>query len=237
MKSGFNDFFFTCTKLGATSGTSGSMLLYSPSGAFSVASWCAGISGNTGSFYNIPNIDVGTFRLNIYTAVGNGFAKISNAEAGVVLTPNEFRWEATSSSIDDVAALVSTYRDSVQTFPLGIEYYEINTIGIKESDNINITYLVPTAVTPSISGYTNFRSNLRSEVAAISSGTTVLGALTVVPNFTTNSVLITGASSYFTGLIPYPRKSVKAYADLIADDPNGLIVTLAEFDITVNRRF
>jgi hypothetical protein len=236
VKAGFNDFFFTCTHLG-TSGSSGSMVLYSASGSFQVASYCNGVSGNTGNVYAVPNVDVGTYRLNMYTGVGNGFAKVTNNEVGVVLTPNEFRWEATVNSLDDVAQLVAVYRNAVAVNPLGTEYYEIQQVGIKESDNIDMTYIIPSAVTPSLSGWSNFICNIRSEVASISSGTTILGALTVIPNYLTSSVQITGASSYFTGLIPYPRRSVKAYADLVAKNHDGLTMTLAEFDFTVNRRY
>jgi hypothetical protein len=225
MKTGYNDFYVSVTNISGQT--------YAPTGgAWTVNSYVAGISG-TGNVYELPYF--GEYRVNLYTGKGNGVAYISNSDPKAVLNPTKVTWETTDYSLDDVAALVANYRTSLLAAPPSDFSYDPISFTTKEGDSLYINYTVPSEIEPDLSGYSDFKASLRSEVATISSNSGYLGELVVIPNLSTATFIISG-SGLTTGIIPYPRRSVKVYSDLQGTKA-GLVKTLAEFVITVNRQY
>jgi len=192
-----------------------------------------GIVGNTPiESATITNISGGVYNASFNVPViGQGFIRFINSPHTVY--PALFNIQTEMYSTDDVYASIA--RQTLDITQVNISNYETQSVGpYKEGDDVLIDYVVPTAIAPSLSGYSNFKASIyNSEVLTSASGAGWVCDF-IINSVSNNTVqLLMPAISGAT--VSDGLTEEYFYSDLEAKDEDGYKKTLAEFKIKLRR--
>lgn len=230
MQKGLNSFSFLCTDISGspvTSITSGGFSLFGSVGATNITSYTSSISEETSGFYTLQ-IDL--------SEIGQGYFGVKPVSNNVYVAPDFWDVTIENYDFDSLYALFLSLQQEGTVQEVN-NFVEVVTNEYKESDDITLAYLVDTSITPNLTGWTNFKAQLRNSDSLTTSGSSTYigdGVVTVVDALT-NSVTIDISGSLTTGKVPEGSYTTNVYMDLQGLNPSGKKKTLIEFTIPIVR--
>lgn len=232
MQKGLNDFTILVTNISGspiTGITSGSFYMFGNIGANDISTFQTSITEETSGFYTV------TANLN---QTGQGYFGVKTLDSSLFVTPDYFDVVLENYDFDSLYSLFLTLQQTGLAETVN-NYVEVTTNPYKENDDLTIDYAVSTSVTPNLSGWTNFKAELRTEASlttAVTSGTFIgLCPVTVLDEMT-NSVSVAISGGLTLNTVPEGENSVNLYMDLQGLDSNGKKKTLIEFTIPIVRQ-
>lgn len=191
---------------------------------------------DTGTITSSLSAD-GYYMAAVSLPVGQGFLTVSPTATALSVTPSFYEIDSTLYDVDDTYAAIA--RQSLDITQTAVSSYESQSIGpYKEGDTWIITYVVPDAVAPSISGWSNFKASLFDDSILTSvTGAGFIGNFTLAVNTVTKTVVMTLAASSTSQIIAEGNTEEYFYSDLQATDDSGNNRTIAELSILARRNF
>jgi hypothetical protein len=184
-----------------------------------------------------PSISgAGYYLLVVDIPVGSGFISVKPTNSNYSIAPTFYDIDATAYSVDDVYTSIA--RQTLDVTQTAISSYESQSIGpYKEGDDIVLEYVVPNAVTPSISGYTDYKASLyRASVLTSVTGAGFVTDITILSVDETNKIVsMLIPSSGCSEIVTEGSIDEYFYSDLQAVTPQGYKKTLAELSILFRR--
>lgn len=229
MQSGLNSFPVLVTDI------SGAKITGLTQGDFIVSGYVSETVIDAGTITEAPS-SAGYYNVLINIPVGQGFVSVSTSASNFSITPTFYNVDATIYDTDDIYATVA--RQTLDVSQVSLTNYETQDIGpFKEGDDVVIDYVIPDAITTSISGYTDWKASLYdSEILTSISGAGYIKDFVLTVNTTTKSIkmvlpAITG------GMVAEGLTEEYFYSDLQATTNEGYRKTLAEFNLKFRRNF
>lgn len=232
MQKGLNYFTFLCTNIsgGPVTGidTSGGFTLTGSINSSDISTFTKSIVEEVNGYYTLE-LDLNT--------TGQGYFSVSPSGAGIYVTPDF--WDTGEIITNDADSLYSLFLSLQQTGTVTevSNYVNVTTNPFKESDDISLNYIVSTDVTPTLTGWTNFKAELRNDLcltSATSASYIGLGQVTIVDALT-NSVSVDISGALTTGVVPEGANTTNLYMDLQGLNASGKKKTLIEFTIPIIR--
>lgn len=230
MQKGLNNFTFYCNDISGspvTSITSGGFTLFGNINSSDISTFTSSITEETSGYYTV-SLDLNT--------IGQGYFGVKAVAPGRYITPDY--WDVSLEN-NDADSLYSLFLSLQQqgTVDEVLNYGVVRTNPFKEADDITLAYIVPTSITSTLVGWTNFKAQLRtSDSLTSATSASLLGLATVtIVDPATNSVSIDISGSNTLGVVPEGSYTTNLYMDLQGLNPSGKKKTLMEFTIPINR--
>jgi hypothetical protein len=230
MQKGQNYFTFYCSDISGspvTGATSGSFSIFGNINSDDISLFDSTITEESSGYYTL-GLDI--------DAVGQGYFGVKSVTANRFITPDFWSETFENNDFDSLYSLFLSLQQA-GTVTEVTNYVSVNTNPFKESDDITLNYIVSTEVTPNLTGWTNFKAELRNNLSltsATSASYLGLGQVTIVDALT-NSVSIDISGALTTGVVPEGSNTTNLYMDLQGVNASGKKKTLIEFSIPIIR--
>jgi hypothetical protein len=233
MKIGSNTFNFYCNNVsgGAITGlTSGSFYLYGQVADLEINTYSPSTITEDGSGFYSLDIDLDT--------VGSGAFGVRSYNSGVYIAPDFWDVKMENQDFESLYSLFVTLQQA-GTVDSVFNYTEVTTEPFKEGDDITIEHTVSTELTSTLTGWTNYKAELRNSLSpntSAASATYICNAIVAVVDPLENTVTLDISGSNIISVVPEGSNTTTLYMDLQAYNPQGKKKTLVEFTIPIVRQ-
>lgn len=217
---------------GVTSIPTSSFSVFGYIGTDLISSYTNSISEKVSGYYQL------SVTLN---SVGDGYLGITHPSSAYAISPSFYAISVLNNDADSIAATLSALsQEEITTSQEG--YTEILTNSYKEGDDITLIHTIPTTVASSISGWTNWRAEIRTSAALTSAGTVsggvgYLGSANIsVYSVANRQIQIDIPYTITTGIVPAESNDTNIYFDLQAITDTSKRKTVASYTVPIVRQ-
>lgn len=191
------------------------------------------------AFTVVESISSGLYSFTVpLSSAGTGYISFFNANPEVTIEPKVFTIDVDNFSNDNIYAVTNrSIYSGTTTLVNAFESVNIGTI--KAGDDYEVSIVVDEAVTPSLTGWTNFKATMRkSDSLTSASSAYVIGDWTILNVDTGTSTITLEMSGDLTAnIIPEGSSSLVTYSDLQGVNAAGKRKTLTQITATISRNF
>lgn len=203
---------------------------------FTVTGEVGGVAIAAASISESSQLD-GWYLATVTLPVGQGYLQFGHSNTNYSVTGGD-TLEVGVYDVDDVYSNFA--RRELDETSVSIGAFETQNLGtLKEGDDWDISYVVPSEVEANISGYSDWKASIYYAdvlTSASVTGSGYIGDFDLTVNADTSTVRMQASHTITDGIVPEGVVEITVYSDLQAEIA-GKRKTFAEFTINARRHF